>query len=142
MIHASCDGKHQLIVQKNEKLVESITRFAKENNILGGQITGLGALEDVELGYYDLHNKEYLRKTFTEMDYELISLTGNIALNNGEHFVHVHASLGGPDFNVFGGHLFEATVAVTAEIFITPLGKLPSRELVEDIGLNLICGFQ
>jgi predicted DNA-binding protein with PD1-like motif len=96
----------------------------------------------VELGYYHLEHKDYLRKTFSEMDYELISLTGNISLKDGNPYIHVHAALGDNQFRVFGGHLFEAEVAVTAEVSIIPLGKMPVRELDKNIGLATICKIQ
>ena len=41
---------------------------------------------------------------------------------------------------MIGGHLFEAEVAVVAEVYITPLGVLPERDEDKAIGLNLICG--
>lgn len=132
------DSQHMLIIDKDEPLVATLTNFATQQSLAGGLISGIGALKDVELGYYDLHNKEYIRKTFNEMDYELISLSGNISLKESKPFIHVHASLGDMDFNVFGGHLFEATVAVTTEIFITPLGVMPERRFDQCIGLALI----
>jgi predicted DNA-binding protein with PD1-like motif len=93
----------------------------------------------VELGYYHLEEKDYHRKTFSEMDYELISLTGNLSLKEGKPYIHVHAALGDNQFRVFGGHLFEANVAVTAEVSIIPLGKMPVRELDPRLGLATIC---
>ncbi len=127
-----------LIVAKDEALVASITRFAKELNLKGGMISGIGAVKDVELGYYELEKKEYIRKTFSGEDYELISLSGNISLRDGETYVHVHTTIGDSHFQVFGGHLFEAVVAVTAEIFITPLGQMPVRVLDSCLGLSTI----
>jgi len=138
IIHHSAD-KALIVVPKGEKLVATLTREVSELGLKGGLVSGLGALIDVELGYYHLHEKNYLRKTFSEMDYELISLTGNISLKEGSPYIHVHAALGDDQFRVFGGHLFEATVAVTAEISIIPLGKMPVRELDPRLGLATIC---
>ena len=133
------EGKVLIIVPKGEKLVATLTRELTELKIKGGLISGLGALKDVELGYYHLEEKSYLRKTFSEMDYELISLTGNLALKDGSPFIHVHAALGDDKFQVFGGHLFEAVVAVTVEVTVVPLGIFPVREMNAAIGLGLIC---
>ena len=119
----------------------SLTQYCIENELKGAFFKAIGALEKVELGYYDLHNKNYIRKCFEETDYELISAHGNLSLKSGEPFVHIHASLSGPDFQVFGGHLFEAEVAVTAEIQITPFASRPVREPNKSIGLDLVCGF-
>lgn len=133
------ENKFQVIVEKGENLVEKLTEVANEYKIKGGQITGLGAIKNVELGYYHLDSKNYHRMNFGEKDFELISLNGNISLKDGNPFIHVHASMGDEKFEVFGGHLFEAEVAVTAEVFITPLGVMPERQHDTQIGLDLIC---
>ncbi len=130
------NDRMMVIVDKGEKLVECITKAAAD--LPGGLITGLGALTEVELGFYHLHKKEYDRKTFLK-EYELISLLGNIAQKDGKPFVHVHASLGDEDFSVFGGHLFEARVAVTTEVSIVPFKFAPVRKFNSEIGLALIC---
>lgn len=134
------DDSYMLVLKKDQNLVESITHFATDNNVLGGRIHGIGALKNVQLGYYELHDKTYVRQTFQNEDFELLSLHGNISRKEGSPYVHVHTSLGRADFSVIGGHLFEAQVAVTCEIFITPVGSLPEREYDADIGLHLICG--
>lgn len=138
IVHHS-DDKTLIVVPRGQKLIATLTREISELKLKGGVISGLGALIDVELGYYHLEEKDYLRKTFSEMDYELISLTGNISLKDGSPYVHVHAALGDDQFRVFGGHLFEANVAVTAEVSIIPLGKMPVRELDSKLGLATIC---
>jgi predicted DNA-binding protein with PD1-like motif len=133
------DERTLIVVPKGEKLVATLTREVSQLGIQGGLVSGLGALINVELGYYHLEEKNYHRKTFSEMDYELISLTGNISLKDGSPYIHVHAALGDNQFRVFGGHLFEAEVAVTAEISIVSLGKMPVRELDSKLGLATIC---
>ena len=35
--------------------------------------------------------------------------------------------LGGPDYGVRAGHLFEGTIAVTGELFVTPMGLTIER---------------
>ena len=141
IIHAAED-RALLVVPKGQKLIETLTREVTELGLKGGVISGLGALIHAELGYYHLEEKHYLRKTFSEMDYELISLTGNLSLKDGAPYIHVHAALGDNQFRVFGGHLFEAEVAVTAEISIVSLGKMPVRDLDLPLGLATICRIQ
>lgn len=82
-----------------------------------------------------------MRKKFSQEDYELIALNGNISLKQNAPYIHVHALLGQRDFTVFGGHLFEGEVAVTAEIMILTLGNMPKRAFNKQIGLDLICEF-
>ena len=138
MLIQEVSGKYLIVIPIDRLLVKTLTDVATKMNIQGGTISGIGALKETELGYYHLENKDYVRKTFSEEDYELISLNGNITKKDGSHFIHVHASLGRSDFSVFGGHLFEAKVAVTAEIYINPLGALPERQMQESLGLQTI----
>lgn len=141
ILTADKDGAHLVVLDRDELLIDSLTKIMTTHSFQGGFISGIGALKDVELGYYELHNKTYLRQKFEQEDFELIALNGNIPLKQNAPFIHVHALLGRRDFSVFGGHLFEATVAVTAEIMVLSLGKMPKRVLNHKIGLDLICGF-
>lgn len=125
-----------LVLEKGEKLVESITKFAKLTGVNAASLQGLGALEEVELGFYNLHEKSYKRTTL-KGDWELVALNGNITLKEGAPFVHVHAALGGEDFSLKGGHLFEAVVAVTCEISLFPHTTHIERHAHSGIGLAL-----
>ena len=125
-------------VQKGEPVMASLTAFAKEHGLGAGMIRGIGALTHVELGFYELPTKTYHRKRFDE-EYELLNLTGNLSTVEGEPYVHAHVTLGDMAFNAFGGHLFEAEVAVVAELVVTPLEGSVAREMVEEIGLKLWC---
>ncbi len=133
--------QHMLIFERGEKLMAGLTEFANNKVLLGGHISGIGAITNVELGAYDLNKKDYYRKLFNAEDYELISLTGSFAKRGEKILPHIHVGLGDHNFQQFGGHLFEAEVSVTVEIYIHPLGILPIREYSEKIGLDLICKF-
>jgi hypothetical protein len=69
----------------------------------------------------------------------LVSLTGNVSLKDGAVYVHAHVALGDTEFRLWGGHLFEAKVAVTTEIAILPFPFGAERKLVEELGLATIC---
>ena len=141
MKHFVRKHSHLFILDRGEKLIETLTPALAKADLAGGMISGLGALMDVELGYYELHEKEYIRKTFTD-DYELISLNGNVAWKDSGPLIHVHAALGDRQFAVFGGHLFEAKVAVTAEITVVPFDFAPERLYNDAVGLATICGIK
>ena len=130
------DNSTIVVLEKGEKLVESLTQFAQLTQINAASLQGLGALEEVELGYYDLHKKTYKRTTL-KGDWELVAMNGNITLKDGMPFVHVHAALGGEDFSLKGGHLFEAVVAVTCEVSLIPHTALIERHAHSAIGLSL-----
>lgn len=138
MIVETSNDQWIIVLDKGQKLMSTLTEIASEKNILGGHIVGIGALEKVELGAFHLDDKDYIRKTFDDAEYELISLNGNVTQKDGKPFIHAHSALGREDFTMFGGHLFEATVAVTAEIYVTPFGIMPERQFNEAIGLATI----
>ena len=73
-------------------------------------------------------------------DYELISASGNISDLDGKPFAHTHVVLSDEKCHTFSGHLFEATVTITVEIFLFPLDIALIRRPGEKInfcGLDL-----
>ena len=62
---------------------------------------------------------------------ELLSTQGNLAPGPNGPFTHIHVVLSGDDKIVYGGHLFAATVSVTAEIHL--------RVLNGDLGSKMMC---
>ena len=128
-------------IDKDEDLFSSLEKFAAEEKLKSGHLSGIGALKDCELGFYHLHSKTYDRKMFSE-EAELLSLDGNLSILDGKPFFHIHTVLGGEDFRCYGGHLFSANVAVTCEVNFRPLDIDVERRANDEIGLNLLhfCG--
>jgi uncharacterized protein len=119
------------------EIVESLKTFASENKIYSGTVVGIGSINDPELGYYDVDKKEYLKRQF-DGDYELLSLVGNFARLGNEIVLHCHVSLSDANFQVRGGHLFKAYVAVTTEFYIRPGEVELHRAHDDETGLNLL----
>ena len=127
-------NSHIVHVEKGEKVVESLTNFCKQNNIHSAQLAGIGAVKNIDIGAYDIDTKDYIHRVFDEI-LELLSFQGNIALKDGEPFLHAHITLGNHDMEVFGGHLFEMEVAAVGEFIIHDFQNETHRKLNEDIGL-------
>jgi hypothetical protein len=125
-----------VVLDKGEEIVGSLTSFAAREKIEGAAVWGIGGVTNVTLGFFDRVKKEYLKKTLTGL-YELTSLVGNISTLSSGQFCHLHAVVSGADMVSSSGHLFAATVSVTAEIFVCPFTKI-EREFSSEIGLNLI----
>lgn len=126
--------RYLVFVQKDEPVLETLTAFCREQGIYGGQLFGIGALKDVELGAYDPVTREYTRRVFPG-NYELLTCQGNITRLQGEPFIHAHVTIGDHNFNVKGGHLFAGRVAVVGEFAILPLKDPVDREVDPDLGL-------
>jgi predicted DNA-binding protein with PD1-like motif len=104
---------------------------------VAGHLTGIGAVRHAVIGYFDPQTKTYLRN-HEKGQAEVLSLTGNLALNNNEPFFHVHVALGLRDGSARGGHLFEATVEPTVELVLTTYPKAVRRKTDPETGLLLL----
>ncbi len=129
-------SRYLLVLDRDEELVSTVTAFLAERGIMGGTVTGIGALKNHTLGFFDVESQEYLKRTFEE-NMELGNLTGTIGSVDGKPFLHAHATVCGPELIAFTGHLFKAEVAVTAELIVTDFETELPRVPDEDFGLNL-----
>lgn len=89
-------------------------------------LSGIGSLEDVTMRDLKsaIQRPVSLDKTneiIRQGPFELLSLEGSVVPMDGEPVVHLHGVLGMPDGSVIGGHLFEARVFTTLELFIVGL---------------------
>jgi len=91
-------------------------------------------LEDVELSFF-AGGGRYETSRFGG-PLELVSLSGNISLQDDGYFVHAHAALAGPDLKLIGGHLNRGVVAVTNEIVLSPSPVRIVRRLEPETGLR------
>lgn len=126
-----------LRLDKDENLFSTLEAWAAKEGLQSGHLSGIGALKNCELGFYHLAQKHYDRKLFPN-EAELLSLEGNLSSLDGKPFFHIHTVLGDENFNAFGGHLFNADVAVTCEINFRPFHQDIVRTQNESIGLNLL----
>lgn len=136
MKHKKVDDKIYVSVDKGEFINEKLLEVAQLENLKSGWINGLGAISDVEIGYWDIEEKKYVKQKFNK-DYELISLIGNITLLDNESFIHTHISFSDTEFKVFGGHMFDAKVIAAAEFCIFLSNYDLHRKLSCEIGLSL-----
>ncbi len=100
-----------------EEIHVSIQNIMAEIGYHSGAITsGIGRVRNVDIGY--LADDGIYQRKFIQESVELLSLQGNIAELDGEPFTHIHVVVSDDDHVVHGGHLFSATVEVTAEIHV------------------------
>lgn len=123
-------------LEKDENIVESLKKFAKENNIKAAMVNGIGAVTDTKIGIYDIESKKYNETIFSD-NYEITSLTGNITTKDNEPYMHLHINFSGQDCICYGGHFIEGKVTITAEIIVTEIEGNLNRYL-DEVGINLI----
>ena len=123
-------------LNKGEEIFSSLYKIIEEYNIQSGWISGIGAICKVEIGSYNLKNKNY-NKTKLVNHYELISLMGNISKKNEKPFLHIHIVMSDDKCQVYGGHLFSAEILATGEFFIKKTQTYINRKYDKNIGLPL-----
>ncbi|MFC2583328.1 MAG: PPC domain-containing DNA-binding protein [Lachnoanaerobaculum saburreum] len=124
-------------VDKGEDIIKELLSLSEKENILFASISGLGAVNDIELGIFDTSAKKYHSKRLIG-DFEITSLVGSLSRKEDKPYIHVHMSVGNVLTNeFFGGHLNKAIVGATAEIVLNVVEIVVEREFVEEIGLNL-----
>lgn len=122
---------------RGERIPQGIADLCEATGVSAGTAQAIGALEDVELGYYDFSQRTYERMKLAGSQ-EVISLTSFIATWEGKPFVHTHVVVSGRDFRALGGHLFDAVVSITLELRLFTIESPLHRVMNPDVGLHRI----
>lgn len=133
------DGEQSfvLVYATGDEVMEGLLGFAREHAISAARFTAIGAFSEVVLGYFDWQQKEYERIPVGEQ-VEVLALTGDIALDQGEPAVHAHVVVGLRDGSTRGGHLIEGHVRPTLEVMLVEPPAHLHKRLDEESGLALI----
>ena len=126
-----------LVFDTGDEVVSGLLDFARNHHLDSSHFTALGAFSDVVVGYFDWEKKEYKRIPLPEQA-EVLSLMGDIALNQGEPQVHAHVVIGKADGTAHGGHLLEAHVRPTLEVVLVEAPQHLQRQSDPESGLALI----
>lgn len=125
-------------LERGEEVCAKLLELAERENIRTAAVSGIGASNDVTLGVFDTGTKEYFKKRYNGIDYELGSLTGTLSRQDGAPYLHLHAVIGSPAHEqCHAGHLNAATISATCELMIDVIDGEVGRRFAEDIGLNL-----
>ena len=128
---------YALIFDTGEEAVAGIQDFAADNQLTASQVSAIGAVQAATLGYFDWEQKNY-RYIEVPEQLEVLSLNGDIALNQGKPMLHAHAVFGRSDGSTCGGHLMRVTVRPTLEVILMETPGYLLRELDAQTGLPLI----
>ena len=115
-----------------DEMHESLQSLAQHGITAAAITSGIGRVGEIEMGYLD---REGVYQTVVhEEAMELLSVEGNLAPGPDGPFTHIHIVLSDDGHVVRGGHLFRATVAVTAEIHLRDLSQegVPFERIATD----------
>jgi len=121
-----------LVFQSGDELQSTLSRFATGQNLSAASFKAIGGCSSVRLAWFSWDTKKYEPSVTLDEQVELLSLVGDVALADGKPIVHAHAIVGKKDGTALGGHLLEARVRPTCELFLTenptPLQKFGDPE--------------
>jgi predicted DNA-binding protein with PD1-like motif len=98
-------------------LLEDLTRVCVERNIRLGRIAAIGAVKKARIGYYNQKIRTYQFSTL-DRPMEILNLTGNISLKDGNPFVHAHVTLADEEGKSYGGHLAPGSIVFACEFIL------------------------
>jgi predicted DNA-binding protein with PD1-like motif len=124
-----------VVFDKGDEIIEGLTAFASRLPV--SQVTAIGALRDVMLGYFDPGARRYREIPVAEQ-VEVLSLLGVITLDGEKPKVHAHIVVGRSDGRTAGGHLLNGHVFPTLEAVVEELPRHLQRRTDPETGLALI----
>jgi len=136
---ADGDGAHSfvLVFDTGDEVTKELLAFSRSRGITAASLTGIGAFQDVTLGYFELQQRDYRRIPISEQ-VEVLSLVGNLAAGDDGPKLHAHVVVGKRDGTAHGGHLIEGRVRPTLEIVLVETPTRLRRRSDPATGLALI----
>ena len=134
------EGQRTLLIvfDTGDEVSEGLLAVARDHAIDGAYFTGIGALSEATLGYWEWETKSYRRISVREQ-VEVLSLAGNVARGpDGGAKVHAHIVVGKSNGTAHGGHLLDARVRPTLEVMLVEVPKHLRRRLDAVTGLPLL----
>jgi predicted DNA-binding protein with PD1-like motif len=126
-----------VVLDEGDEVVAELSAFARERGLSSAQLTAVGAFSSAVLGWFDRQAKDYRRIPVDEQC-EVLSIIGDVALNDGEPALHAHCVVGLPDGTTRGGHLLEGQVWPTLEVVVRESPARLQKTMRPDVGLALI----
>jgi len=134
-----------LAFERGDELMSTLKEFAERERLRASEFTAIGALSSARLAYFDVETREYIELP-DPGQVEVASMNGRITLPRdadpddppAERQLHIHCVLSGRDGSTIAGHLLEATVRPTLELFITESTTHLTRREDPDSGLPVL----
>ena len=129
-------NKYYVRIDKGEEIMATLQKFCEDEKITLAEVKALGAVDDFEVGLFDVVEKQYHKNAF-KFPAEITSLWGTVTTKESQVYLHIHMSAGDSKGQVFGGHLTHAVVSATCEMIVEISEGTIERKFNNDVGLNL-----
>lgn len=110
--------QYAVIFYEGDEAFSGLVEFAEKYHVTSAHFTAIGAVKGATLGWFDPQRKMY-KKIPINGQHEVIGMSGDIALYQGNPVVHTHMMVGSPDGTVRAGHVLAAYVSPTLEVMVT-----------------------
>jgi len=137
MQHRKTGTGYFLRMDRGEEVVATLEAFLAEAGVTFASLRAVGALDEVELGFFDASSRSYRRRKFSG-GFEIAGLAGNVSLVDRRPFPHLHVTLSDSEYRVVGGHLFRGRVSVTCEMEVAVHEGEVERRSDDETGLKLM----
>jgi uncharacterized protein len=133
------NGRYMLRFETGEKLKESFSKFLTKEKITSATFHGFGGFSKAQVSYFDTDKKKYMsfKKQLKGM-FEVFSINGNVSLINKEMMIHMHTSFSTGKKTIVGGHVTEAVVGPTIEIYLQKFNRPLIRKMNSTVGIPLL----
>lgn len=123
-------------IDRGESIAEKIQKIATAENIKTAQVSGIGAASHLEIGCYQVSEKQYIKHVY-DGAFEITSLLGNISQKDGEFYLHLHINAADEKGTAYAGHFNEGIIGGTCELFINIIDTTVERQYDDETGLNV-----
>jgi predicted DNA-binding protein with PD1-like motif len=124
-------------MKAGDEAMAELKAFAQTARLNATQFTGIGAFEELTVGFFNPEKKDYNTIVIREQ-VEVLSLLGDISLKDGEIQLHAHVVVGKADGTAHGGHLMHGIVRPTLELVLIEAPSYLRRKMDLATGLTLI----
>lgn len=128
--------RYVIRLDPDDDILGSIEAFCSSQGIKNAVVEGIGSVQDPVLAHYRIDRKQFTKKPL-EGIFEIVALTGNVAIYDGKPLAHIHVSLSDDHMRGYGGHLVKGRVSAAAELMLQPFDSSFQKAMDDDIGLKI-----
>jgi uncharacterized protein len=131
-------GERYIIrLESGESVMESLKQFLSSEHVGFANLSAAGAVQSVRLAFWDPDTRKYEYRDVEE-PLEVVSFQGNASRKDGQPHLHLHGVFSRRDFSVLGGHIQDARVHPTLEVWLRTEEIEVRRVKEETSGLDLL----
>ena len=129
------DERFIVRIEAGERVVATLLDGLRREGVGFANLSRQGL--SARLGFWKPDQRADDDREFDEQ-LEVVSFVGNASVRDGEPFLHLHVALGRADLSVVGGHLDEAVVHPTIEVWLRTEDVDVQRRRDPATGLDLL----